>query len=371
MNRTTILFVTALFIGVCCQPNAVGAKTPNNQTSKKFDALKTIASDNSQSENRRCLVVQKLLIIADESGQIPEAIRTLGEVAASSLSAKVRKKCVEQLGLYVQKIIDDDMRTQPQAIFSSFFNALKSLIFPQNRKKFPPDARLAAATALNKILETALSEGSKNGKTKRYKVLIEQFQSVFASCSCVIDQISKEIRNTENDEKLRTELLKLLLQFPVEKPKARSKKPASSKKAQVISFHAEFPKPAQIPIPGDEICCKTIAGRGFVIYEGMRVTAKENGQYRVSFLVEAPPVETLLRLQLVLFMKCKNKNKLPTSCGTVTLRPISIKPNAKKPFEPVRITQTGYSPCFKTACKCHKNIRVARVGTATFGSRPE
>jgi len=133
-------------------------------------------------------------------------------------------------------------------------------------------------------------------------------------------------------------------------------------------FCAEFCKPAQIPIPGDEVCYKTVAGRGLVIYEGMRVTADADGRYRVEFLAEAPTVETLLRLQLILVKNCGNKT---TRVGTVTLRPVSIKPDAKGALRMVRITQTGYSPYFRTACKCSKNIRIARVGTARFGSRPE
>jgi len=132
-------------------------------------------------------------------------------------------------------------------------------------------------------------------------------------------------------------------------------------------FCAEFCKPAQIPIPGDEIFCKTVAGRGLVIYEGMRVTATTDGRYRVEFLAEAPPVETLFRLQLILVKKCGGKT---SRIGTVTLRSVSIKPDAKGTLRMVRITQTGYSPYFRTACKC-SNICVARVGTATFGSRPE
>jgi len=133
-------------------------------------------------------------------------------------------------------------------------------------------------------------------------------------------------------------------------------------------FCAEFCKPAQIPIPGDEICCKTVAGRGLVIYEGMRVTADIDGRYCVEFLAEAPPVETLLRMQLILVKGYGDKT---SRVGTVTLRPVSIKPDAKGAPRMVRIMQTGYSPYFRTACERSENIRIVRVGTARFGSRPE
>ncbi len=84
-----------------------------------------------------------------------------------------------------------------------------------------------------------------------------------------------------------------------------------------------FDRPAFFPRTGYDSQGHAIAFDGLVIYEGMKLTWNERGEYTVRFTAERPTVPTTLRLQ---FLVWDRKSRV---WQTVTVPPIKIEPRGE------------------------------------------
>lgn len=81
-----------------------------------------------------------------------------------------------------------------------------------------------------------------------------------------------------------------------------------------------FAAPAHFPIREFDINGRMYERKGATIYEDMTLTFDREGNYRVSFRIEIPPMRTVLRLQLLL--QCHAGGPW----HTITLNPIELEP---------------------------------------------
>jgi hypothetical protein len=152
------------------------------------------------------------------------------------------------------------------------------------------------------------------------------------------------------------------------------------KDSRIWTYH--FDLPARFPLTkfGQECC--GFEAEGAVIHEGMRLLAREDGQYEVRFNVSTPAMPVLMRLQLVLY---ENGNSVPR---TLTLPFIAIKPwdlqtypdNTLEAIDPKEylVSVRGYSQVIyeimnidqlpEREHRKHSFLLVKRIGTARFGS---
>jgi hypothetical protein len=131
-----------------------------------------------------------------------------------------------------------------------------------------------------------------------------------------------------------------------------------------------YPGAARFPLLGyDKWGCQ-VEQNAAVIYEGMAICIKDNGDFTVRFVMEAPATAMTVRLQFVVW------NANCEKVGTVTLPPLHFNPDqdARKAGENQlwKVQQTGYSPllrCDYLTSNCA--LRVERTGSARIGSAPE
>ncbi len=84
-----------------------------------------------------------------------------------------------------------------------------------------------------------------------------------------------------------------------------------------------FDTPAFFPRTGYDSQGHAIVFDGLVIYEGMKLTWNERGEYTVRFTAERPTVPTTLRLQFLVW------NRESRVWQTVTVPPIKIEPRGE------------------------------------------
>ncbi len=150
------------------------------------------------------------------------------------------------------------------------------------------------------------------------------------------------------------------------------------KSSRVWTYH--FDHPARFPKAEFGTACCAFEGEGAIIHEGMRVLAREDGQYEVRFNITTPPTPVLLRLQLILFPPDPpDKNGGQPIPRTLTLPPISLRPWGSEPYlddsragnDPVSylVRLRGYSQIIKEVQTDNGSfLLVKRIGTARFGS---
>jgi hypothetical protein len=151
--------------------------------------------------------------------------------------------------------------------------------------------------------------------------------------------------------------------------------------ARVWTYH--FDHPARFPHTKFGVKCCAFEGEGVVIHEGMRLLARQDGQYQVRFNITAPSIPVVLRLQLVLF----ENGRPDPSVGkpiprTLTLPPIVLESTGPGTFpadleagiHPTSylVSVRGYSQVIKEAegsdAPRGNLLLVKRIGTARIGS---
>ena len=153
--------------------------------------------------------------------------------------------------------------------------------------------------------------------------------------------------------------------------------------SHVWTYH--FDHPARFPMIKYGSRCCAFEGEGAIIHEGMRLLARQDGQYEVRFNITTPSIPVLLRLQLILFEKGRpdpmDGRPIPR---TLTLPPIVIRRQTNDPeafpndleggIYPTSylVSVQGYSQVIKEAQEEKKwpgyLLLVKRNGTARIGS---
>lgn len=152
-------------------------------------------------------------------------------------------------------------------------------------------------------------------------------------------------------------------------------KPSSN---ELIVNSATFENAAHFAFGAD--CAGQSPGndRPVVIYEGMTVTAADDGRYEVRFVVEAPDSNVILKLQLRLCdWGCQQE------IGTITLPPVILSSSTTDDsFEDTSVMsgatrtwvvrRTGYSRLLTSAkCQNCQQLTVTRSGTIRIGQSPD
>lgn len=122
-----------------------------------------------------------------------------------------------------------------------------------------------------------------------------------------------------------------------------------------------------------------------VIYEGMALQMdKSDGRYRLRMVIETPPTNVTLRLQLGVLRQCPvlqpygGVAPAPVRVGTITLPPIQFEgaAQATRIGQPRlwKIQHDGHSPllkCQPEPAGCTAELSFVRMGTAEFGVVPQ
>ena len=154
-----------------------------------------------------------------------------------------------------------------------------------------------------------------------------------------------------------------------------------------MSGPTHFDHPARFPKTsyGQQSCA--FESEGAVIHEGMRLLARQDGQYEVRFNITTPSIPVTLRLQLILFnepLSSPDGQAIPVQPipRTLTLPPVALKPSGADAFpdnpeggtNPTSyfVSVRGYSQVILEAQQDELGQRhlllVKRNGTARIGS---
>jgi hypothetical protein len=173
--------------------------------------------------------------------------------------------------------------------------------------------------------------------------------------------------------------------IPVDQPQPGGDELKDDPSGRVWTYH--FDHPARFPRTEFGAACCAFEGEGAVIHEGMRLLARQDGQYEVRFNITTPSMPVMLRLQLILFEQGRpyatEGRPIPR---TLTLAPIPLRPWDADPYPdmsqagvdpskagvaPVSylVRVRGYSQVIKEAQRGDgRLLLVRRIGTARFGS---